>query len=195
MKKGIALLGLFVGGILLVVFAQKSWLLNFGSVQPVTPVIASSTIETTDTIPAVAEEPAPPLGKEYKNAKYRFSLMIPEDFRAEQLPRDDEGRDTVLLQNAKGDGIQILITKDDAHQTTLTADDVRGSIPDMRVQAEQSVEIGPENRGVAFKSDNEAFQGNSREVWFYFNGNLYQISTYARLDPLLKSMFGTWKFF
>jgi hypothetical protein len=29
----------------------------------------------------------------------------------------------------------------------------------------------------------------------YFPGNLYQISTYARLDPLLQAMFGTWKFF
>ncbi len=43
-------------------------------------------------------------------------------------------------------------------------------------------------------SDNPAFAGASREVWFVFNTNLYQISTYTEFDELLKGLFGTWQF-
>ena len=65
----------------------------------------------------------------------------------------------------------------------------------MKVIDDQILEIGNNYKGVAFRSDNAAFDGDSREVWFVFKGNLFQISTYARLDPLLKAMFATWKFF
>jgi hypothetical protein len=58
----------------------------------------------------------------------------------------------------------------------------------------QLVEVGPNYVGLAFKSDNQAFDGASREVWFVFRGNLYQISTYAWLDPLLQAIFKTWQF-
>jgi hypothetical protein len=120
---------------------------------------------------------------------------MPEDFNAQELPFASDEAHTIVLQNSKGEGIQILVTPHQGDAKTLTADDVRSSIPDMQVTEEQEVEIGADYKGVAFKSDNDAFEGASREVWFFFRGNLYQISTYAYLDPLLKSMFGTWKFF
>jgi len=65
----------------------------------------------------------------------------------------------------------------------------------MQVTGVQPVEIGDDYTGVAFRSDNPAFGGASREVWFVFHGNLYQISTYEHLDSLLQTMFSTWKFF
>ncbi len=138
---------------------------------------------------------APPVVHDYKNDKYRFSLKMPEGFNDQDLGVDESGAHTMVLQNEKGEGIQIYITPNEGGAKRLTANDVRASIPDMKVTGEQEVEIGPDNRGVAFISDNEAFGGASREVWFYFRGNLYQISTYARLDSLLQAMFSTWKFF
>lgn len=146
-------------------------------------------------------ESAAPLEKEYKNNTFRFSVSMPEDFNVQELPPDlpaqagEKGAHTIVLQNAKGDGIQILVTPYSDDTKVLTAADVRASIPDMKVTDEQVVEIGSDYQGVAFKSDNDAFGGASREVWFYFRGNLYQISTYERLDPLLKQMFATWKFY
>jgi hypothetical protein len=144
----------------------------------------------------VPKDPAPSLGPTYTNKKFRFSVEMPADFKASELPpEDDGGASTILLQNQKGDGIQIQITPVKNAPRELTADDVRLSIPDLKIGDEQIVEIGNNNKGVAFLSNNDAFGGHSREVWFYFGNNLYQISTYARLDPLLKSMFATWKFF
>jgi hypothetical protein len=109
------------------------------------------------------------------------------------LPIDDTGADTIILQNKKGEGIQIRISPFEDIRI-LTGDMVRESIPDMNIEDVEEVAIGPEHTGIAFVSDNESFEGASREVWFVFRGNLYQISTYTRLDTLLKAMFATWRF-
>ena|SRR3989344_3664108 len=157
--------------------------------------LANTAAVTPSTLTASLPYTGAPLTKEYKNDTYRFSLSIPDDFSAQELPADDTGARTVALQDAKGNGIQILITPYPDDTKVITADDVRSSIPDMKVTDDQVVEIGNDYRGVAFKSDNDAFGGASREVWFVFRGNLYQISTYARLDALLQAIFGTWKFY
>jgi hypothetical protein len=135
----------------------------------------------------------PVIQNEYRNEQYGFALGLPDGFNSQELA-NDEGGQTVVLQDARGNGIQIHVTPYPDDTRSLSADDVRASIPDMQVSGEQPVEIGADHTGVAFMSDNEAFEGASREVWFIFRGNLYQISTYARLDALLQAMFGTWKF-
>lgn len=197
-RAALIFLALVLGGVLVyfvsnIVSGNVHW-----SHDEVTPVIATSTATQSDSQPLPVdrpEEPAVPLTQTYTNSRYRFSVKMPADFRANELAPDENGARAILLQNTKGDGVQILVTPDTSKQTTLTIDDVRDAIPDMRVVDAQIVEIGTGGTGVAFKSDNEAFRRNSREVWFYFNGNLYQISTYYYLDPLLQSMFGTWKFY
>jgi hypothetical protein len=135
------------------------------------------------------------LTKSYSNDQYKFSLHMPDNFAAWQLPADDSGATTILLQNEdKTDGVQIIVTPFSEDLHTLTADRIHQEIPDMKISEPQPVQIGDNYTGLAFKSDNEEFNGASREVWFVFRGNLYQISTYDRLDPLLKSIFGTWTF-
>lgn len=136
----------------------------------------------------------PPMTDEYRNDELRFSIALPEGFTVGELPVDEHGGRTIILQNNSGEGIQIYTRPFDDIRT-LTADMVQSDIPDMEISDVQTVEIGENHTGIAFVSDNEAFGGASREVWFVFNGTLYQISTYARLDDLLRAMFGTWKFF
>jgi hypothetical protein len=171
---------------------QSGYFTPGGTLSP--SLAASAGAADGSALENVVTEPAPPLGPEYRNTKYRFSVQMPADFTAQELDVDENGGQAIVLQDAKGNGIQIYITPDTSGMSSLSADDVRASIPDMRVVDAQDVELGTE-KGVAFMSDNEAFGGASREVWFYFGGKLYQISTYARLDPLLRAMFGTWKFF
>ncbi len=164
-----------------------------GASEPVTPLIVASQSAAVNTLTDIVTEPAPPLGPLYRNRQYGFSLNMPEGFVAAELPFDGTGQATTL-QDQQGNGIQIYITPDVGKARSISARDVSSQIPDMQVVNAQDVEIGDDYRGVAFMSDNEAFAGASREVWFVFRGNLYQISTYARLDPLLQAMFGTWKF-
>ncbi len=136
----------------------------------------------------------PPMEAGYTNEQFRFSLTLPQGVTAAQLPFDGKGT-AVVLQDASGNGIQIYVTENVGDTRVLREADIKRQIPDMQVTGVQAVEIGENNTGVAFLSDNEAYNGASREVWFVFNGNLYQISTYARLDNLLQAMFGTWKFY
>ena len=158
------------------------------------PLTAQEQTTMSDVMSKVVEESAPPLGTTYTNKTHKFSVQIPEGFTSQELAVDENGGTAIVLQDQKGNGVQIYITPDKSGAASLSADDVRASLPEMRVVDAQDVELGTE-KGVAFMSDNDAFSGASREVWFYFHGNLYQISTYARLDPLLQSMFGTWKFY
>ncbi len=134
-----------------------------------------------------------PLEANYENKAFNFSLRMPEGFSAQELRADDTGAATVVLQNPQGEGIQIRIVPFDDVKN-LSAEMIREQIPDMQITDVEEVTIGPEHTGVAFISNNEAFEGSSREVWFVFRGNLYQISTYARLDTLLKAMFASWRF-
>ena len=133
------------------------------------------------------------LGDEYRNETYGFSLTMPEGFKARIMSTSVEG-ETILLEDQTGNGIQIMITPIDEDIPALTVERIKADIPDMQISDEQVVEVGSSRTGLAFKSDNEAFDGASREVWFVFRGNLYQISTYERLDPLLKAVFQTWQF-
>lgn len=135
----------------------------------------------------------PALTKNYTNKTYGFSLKTPESFEATTIA-GEEGGETVILQDAHNNGIQIMVSsyEEDIHE--LTAAMINEAVPDMKISGVQVVEVGQSYKGVAFKSNNESFSGASREVWFVFRGNLYQISTYERLDDLLKQIFQTWQF-
>lgn len=176
--------------LLLVVVSGVAWLFlkdgpgefSLGTVQPSVPSFEAG------------EYTGAPLSADYKNEQFRFALDTPEGFTAGELPPDENGGTAIVLQNEKGEGIQIYVVPE-IDQKVLTADDIRASIPDMEVSSPEVVEIGNQYKGVAFLSNSSAFGGASREVWFYYKGNLYQISTYARLDGLLKAMFSTWSFY
>ena len=135
----------------------------------------------------------PPLTQNYTNTTYGFSLNVPEDFTTRES--DINGSHTIVFESPNDDGVQIIIAPyDQKGIKNLTKDMIRSAIPDMKISDDQTVEIGNNYTGLAFKSDNDAFDGDSREVWFIYKDNLYQISTYSRLDDLLKSIFTTWQF-
>lgn len=145
--------------------------------------------------PAAVVYSVPPLTKEYTNPLYNFSLSMPEDFEATEITDELTGGNTTVLQNQQGEGVQIVVSPFDEDIRELTQERIAQDVPDMTIADTQVVEVGDDYKGLAFKSNNDAFDGASREVWFIFNGHLYQISTYERLDPLLKAIFGTWQFF
>ena len=139
------------------------------------------------------------LTQAYSNTAYRFSLKMPADFAESDTQDPDTNATTIVLQNQTGDGVQIVVSPfsddpQDGSGYTLTKERILQDVPDLAISNEQPVTVGTNYTGLAFKSNNDAFGGDSREVWFVFRGNLYQISTYARLDPLLQKMFGTWSF-
>ena len=130
----------------------------------------------------------------YIDKSYGFSFNYPDGYTVRSTPNADGAGNTVLIQNdSTKKGVQILITPYGDTDTNITEKKITTDIPDMKVSDPQNVTIGT-GHGLAFISDNGAFDGNSREVWFVFRGNLYQISTYASYDEFIKTLLGTWKF-
>ena len=130
----------------------------------------------------------------YADTSNHFSFNYPADFTITNLPADN-GATAILVQSIpKHVGVQILVTPYTDTEVDMTADIIHASIPDIEIHDSQPVNVRPTRKGLAFISDNKSFGGQSREVWFIFGGNLYQISTYLELDDFLKGIFATWQF-
>jgi len=131
--------------------------------------------------------------EEYADPAKRFSFNYPAQFNVSTTP--SETGEAILVRNLDTNiGVQILITPF-GEDTDITADMIREDVPNMQIENVQEVEIGSDRKGVAFLSDNPAFNGRSRDVWFVYKKELYQITTYAEYDQFLKGLFATWKFF
>lgn len=134
------------------------------------------------------------LSQSYKSDLYPFSFKYPTEYSVNEIKSEDGVGNTTVLQDGKGNGFQIVVSPFDEPGSVLTKERIQADIPDLVISESQEVTLGANGRGVAFKSDNELFGGASREVWFVFDGNLYQISTYIRNDLLLQAVLGTWEF-
>jgi hypothetical protein len=132
---------------------------------------------------------------EYLNEQYRFSFKYPAGFNVTTVPpMAEKESEVILIENSKTKaGIQIIISP--GPDMDVTEEMIRTDIPDMKILDPQIVEIGLNHKGLAFVSHNPGFGGQSREVWFAYKSHLYQISTYAEFDDLLKKIFKTWTFF
>ncbi|MEK7535793.1 MAG: hypothetical protein AAB590_02130 [Patescibacteria group bacterium] len=145
--------------------------------------------------------PVTALTQTYTDSARRFSFNYPEGYKVREMQGDGPSR-TLLLESTSTSlststsptaGVQIVITPDETN-TNITAEIIRQAIPDMKIENPEPFAVGSSS-GLAFRSDNPAFSGASREIWFTSGGYLYQISTYATNDELLKKMFDTWAFF
>jgi len=145
-----------------------------------------------------AFSPSAPLAQTYTNNPYRFAVTLPADLKVVVMPYQDgeAGTQTYLFEDQAGEGVQLMIwpypdapdiSPSDIEQTGLTISDV--------APLSFAGAPGYEASGYTFKSNNPAFDGASSDAWFAYRGSLYQLSTYARDDALLKSMLATWTFF
>lgn len=139
-----------------------------------------------------AVSPYGPLLKRYEEGTFGFSFNYPEEYEVTVF-EEPVGGATFVVQDKKSDGFQVIVSPFDEPLTALTEERVRRDIPDLTIEAVQPVLLGDAGQGIAFVSDNDAFGGASREVWFVFDGYLFQISTYLKNDPLLQAVLGTWE--
>lgn len=152
--------------------------------------VVSENKEGTDT--SIMQKKTYTLTENYHNAKHRFSFKYPSGFAVRESAVS--GGESLTVENSSAEGFQIYITPFD-ETGDITVERIKHDVPDLNVADPRPLLIGASSgKGLAFISDNPAWEGKSREVWFVYRGSLYQISTYARLDTLLQSVFGTWTF-
>ncbi len=129
----------------------------------------------------------------YSNSDYGFGFKYPKNFSVTEAP-GERGDIIVISDDLKKIGVQLLISPFEGEDIDMTVAEIKLEIPDITITEPQELLVGTSRKGLAFFSDNEDFGGKSREVWFVYKGNIYQISTYAEQDDFLKGLFGTWQF-
>lgn len=130
----------------------------------------------------------PPPGGQYTNAQHNFTFTIPEGFGV------IEKENLVVMNDGKGNGLQLVITKLGSDIEVLDEARIRAEVPGIVITNPQLVSIAGAGTGLAFRSENPVFEGSSRELWFVEDGYLFQLVTYDRLAPLLSAIYGTLEF-
>jgi hypothetical protein len=130
----------------------------------------------------------------YRNDTYSFSFKYPKNFAVRKIA--GEGSDTILVEDEADtrQAFQIVIQPMDEDIAQLDEARIRKDLPDLMINEPSEVLIGAGGKGLAFLSDNESFGGASREIWFVYKRNFYQISSYKANDPLIQAVLGTWMF-
>ncbi len=158
------------------------------------PSIATSTVESegivTSYIPPTADS-APSGSHTYTNAEYGFSLMYPEELGVSD--RQEEGNaHTTTFESVDGNkGFQIYIRPYGEDQ--ITASQIQADTQGTGRGVPQEAFIGGGIRALIFYSNN-AILGELREVWFMYDGYLFEVTTYKELDTWLAEIMKTWKF-
>ena len=147
---------------------------------------------------AIPDAPAAISGYQYTETYAHpagdFSFKYPSGFSAASMPAGDNGEAITVSDKDGKIGVQILVTPWSGQDIDITPDIVRSSVPGLRISDTRTVAVAGGHDGLAFLSDNPAFNGASSELWFVYKGNLYQLSAYQTSDAFLRGVFGTWKF-
>jgi hypothetical protein len=130
----------------------------------------------------------PPPAGQYVNVQHDFTFTVPEGY--EVIEKDN----LVVLKDAEGNGLQLVITRLGRDTEVLDEAFIRHDLPDLVIKNPQPVTIAGAGTGLAFRGENPAFEGASRELWFVEDGYLFQLITYDRLAPLLSAIYGTLRF-
>lgn len=138
--------------------------------------------------------PAPPPGyAEYLNDFYGFSFFHPS---AARITEYDEGGGaaTITLENIDARrGLQIFIVP--YADETISEERLLSDVPSGVIENIKYEQIGGEFTvpTVVFDS-RDTFLGETREVWFIYNGFLFEITTLEELSDWSRQIIETWRF-
>jgi len=156
-------------------------------------VVSTTTYPTGYVAKNIAIPASPPDGYiKYENKKYGFSY-----YRSPQatIKEFDEGGGamTIVQENIKNvRGLQIFIIP--YKEKTISEERFRLDVPSgVRKNVEKTFIGLPQVEAVTFNSYDE-FLGETREVWFIYNGHLYEITTFKGVGDWFAPLLQTWRF-
>ena len=123
----------------------------------------------------------------YTNAKYGFSLELPEGTKTSEFQEGEYG-DMLLF----GD-FQIFVSEFD-EPGIVTPERIKQDLPAIYIDQPQQVIIGKDRLNALIFFSEEESLGRTREVWFVHNGYLYQISTLEENDAFIGGILETLEF-
>jgi hypothetical protein len=151
------------------------------------PESATSSTSTRSTVPT---RTVPKGMHEYKDTEFNFSLLYPETLSANKRA-EGGGAVTIIFQSIeKSQGFQIFITP--FSEVQISEERFRQDIPSgIRNSPEQIMIDGV--AATAFYSK-DANLGETREVWFIYQGFLYELTVPKPLEGWFRDILQTWEF-
>lgn len=128
---------------------------------------------------------------------YGFSVEFPKGMTATNFIEGD-GEQILFQDDSKKMWFQMYVTPWDETDDISVAR-IRKDLPNIVIKEPQTVIIGPKQKeGIGPKAliffSTDSGLGETREVWFVQDGNLYQITTYKRLDAVIGQILSTLAF-
>jgi len=133
----------------------------------------------------------------FTHPQYGFSLEYPKNMTTSNFI-EGVGEQILFQNNEEDQWFQVYITPWD-EPTGLSVERIKQDLPNLLIEEPQEVILGPEQkagvgvRALIFFGEEDGI-GETREVWFVHQNNLYQITTYRRLDSFLAEILSTLTF-
>ncbi len=122
-----------------------------------------------------------------------FVFQYPERFNVTSQSIEGGGKRILVESTEPKKGFELVVLPFD-EQGILTAERIRADIPDAVLENEKSVSVGQENiPAIAFNSNDENI-GQTYEVWFTYEGYLYEALTYPEFAGDMEEILKTWQF-
>lgn len=131
--------------------------------------------------------------RRYTNSEYGFSFFYPSILSLGQF--SESNGETIVLQGERAaqSGFQIYVFPV-TEPVVLTPGFIEADLPGTVVTKPQKIELDGKAQGIMFESNNPAFSGKSFEIWFYYNGFVYQATSYLDQASLMQQVIGTLRF-
>ena len=136
---------------------------------------------------------APPdFTETYADAAHGFSFKYPPTLRIHASQQDATA--IIVARNAaKTIGFQIHIKPIGGTDRAITPTRIARDMPGLAIRGPQRLRIPGAGLALAFYATEQNF-GESFQVWFIRQGRLYQLSSYAPHDALVRGVLATWTF-
>ena len=129
--------------------------------------------------------------RRFVDTVYGFSVEYPRELEYQVFDEEAGGESIVFQKPDERIGFQIFISLFQDEQISTSY--IQEFLPSAVIEDPQEIIIGEDIRGVIFWSS-DARIGRTREVWFPYNGYLYQVTTYEYLDSWLAEIMSSWRF-
>ena len=169
--------------LLLGIVALGAWAF-FGSSSPLSRVVG-------EKAPYVPNFPDPQTFEGREGDKFVF--QYPQKFNVTTIPIEGGGKKILVESTQARKGFELTILQFD-EQERLTSERIRQDIPGIVIENEKSTSVGVEKiPALAFNSTDE-YIGPTYEIWFVYQGNLYEALTYPEFASEMEEILKTWTF-
>lgn len=129
---------------------------------------------------------------DFKDPEGSFEFHYPADMDLKQY--NEKGQTLIFsLPNDSTVGFQLVTSEYNGTPAEFTLAELERSLSPLVIADATAIRIG-EGRGYSFSTNDPAFDGESREIWFVDGKSLYQMSTYPKNKDILDQVFSSWTF-